>query len=422
MGFRMLWVGSVLGCAAIAGAAEEYPAWGYSRDLILDASPAGANLATDLAGFPLAITLGSESADLFSQAKPDGSDLRFAAEDGSHLAYQIEAWDAAAKRALVWVRLPVVKAGVAQRIKAYWGRPSAADSSAGANVFRSQDGFQGVWHMASMADASPNGATALDSGTVADASGRLGPARAFPNTEPYATKGAYLALGNPEALNLKGVITLEAWIKWTRRDKHRIIICHGGAKAPAAPYETVLRIGETLDYRAGVWTGKDHYAASLVPPADSALWVHLGGVYDGTAWTLYRNGEKLASLASDTGAMPSTGGWRIGAEFATVPGTSTSTATRFFSGSMDEVRIASAARSADWFKLGYATQKDGQASVKWGAPTGIQRIAPAGRKRAPAGKAGIWPLPGSSAAGGPREAGPEGPGYIDALGARLPGR
>jgi len=401
--------GWMLGLAAWAAAAEDYSAWTYARDLTVDASPAGANLTEDLAGFPLALSLGPESADLFSQAKPDGSDLRFAAEDGSHLAYQIESWDAAAKRAAIWVRLDTVRGDNVLRLSAHWGRASAADSSAGPQVFRAQEGFQGVWHMSTLADASANGTTAQDSGTAADPAGRIGAGRAFPNTaDAYATKGAYLALGNPDALNFKGVITLEAWVKWTRRDKHRIIVCHGGARAPAAVYETVLRIGETLDYRAGVWTGKDHYAASVVPPADSGLWVHLGGVYDGTAWTLYRNGEKVATTASDTGAMPSTGGWRIGAEFAS------NAVTRYFSGSLDEVRIASLARSASWFKLEYATQKDGQTAVKWAGTTALRRSAPAGGASAGArraGRAGTWPLPK-----------PGKTGYIDASGAVLPAR
>lgn len=405
------WIpGLVFAMAAWAQAGEDYSTWSSFRDLAVDASPTGANLAADLTGFPLSISLGEESADLFAQAKTDGSDLRFAAADGAHLAYQIESWDAAGHKAALWVRLPSVKAGQILRLRAYWGKASAADSSSGPAVFGAADGFKGVWHMGSMADASASGITVQDSGTAADPAGRIGAARSFPNTaDAYAAKGAYLALGNPAALNLAGVITMEAWVKWTRRDKHRIILCHGGALKPAAPYETVLRIGETLDYRSGVWTGKDHYAASVVPPSDSGVWVHLGGVYDGTAWTLYRNGEKAASFASDTGAMPSTGGWRIGAEFATIPNTTTSTATRFFCGSLDEVRISSAARSADWFKLAYATQKDGQTAVKWSGATGVRLGVPSGRTRIGGPRAGLWPVPKAGKTG-----------LIDASGALLP--
>ena len=400
------WVqGLVLGWAAFAWGADEYPSWTYFRDLLVDASPTGADIASNPAGFPLSVILGSESAELFAQAKPDGSDLRFAAEDGSHLAYQIESWDAAARKAAVWVRLPSVKGGQTTRLRVHWGKASAADSSSGPAVFRSEEGFQGVWHMGSMADASPNGANAQDSGTLADAAGRIGAARSFKNDNAYATSGAYMALGNPAALNLKGIITMEAWVKWLRRDGHRIILCHGSA--PGSQFETVLRVGETLDYRAGTWTGSAHYAAAVVPPSDSGTWVHLAGVFDGTGWTLYRNGAKLAALAADTnGAKPSPGAWRIGAEY-----TSTGV-TRFFSGSLDEVRLSSTARGADWFKLAYATQKEGQTAVKWAATTALDRQAPVIRKRTGrtgAQKAGVWPVPKEGRAG-----------YIDASGSLLP--
>jgi hypothetical protein len=391
-------------CLAAAAGAEDYTAWAHSRDLTVDASPAGANTSTVVAGFPLALSLGPESADLFAQAKPDGADLRFAAQDGAHLPYQIEAWDAVSGKGLVWVRLPSVPAGQVLTLRAHWGNPSAADSSNGPAVFRSQDGFQGVWHLGSLADASSNGITALDSGTAADAAGRLGAARRFPNTDAYAAKGAYLALGNPAALNLKGIITLEAWVKWERRDGHRIIICHGAAPGmgQAAQYETVLRIGETLDYRAGVWTGAAHYAAADVPPSDSAAWVLLGGVYDGSKWTLYRNGARLAATAADTnGAKPSTGSWRIGAEYA-------NGVTRYFAGSLDEVRVSSAARTEDWFKLAYATQKEGQTAVKWAGPTALRaRLRPsAGRGKSFGGATPVFRRPGKA-------------GRVDATGAAL---
>jgi concanavalin A-like lectin/glucanase superfamily protein/uncharacterized protein DUF2341 len=400
---RAKWMqGVVLGLAAFAWGADDYPSWTYSRDLLIDASPAGAAIASNLAGFPLSLILGSESAELFAQAKPDGSDLRFAAEDGSHLAYQIESWDPSASKAAIWVRLPSVKGGQTTRVRVHWGKASAVDSSSGPAVFRAEDGFQGVWHMGSMADASSNAASAQDSGTTADAAGRIGAARAFKNDSAYAAKGAYMALGNPAPLNLKGVITLEAWVKWQRRDGHRIILCHGSA--PGSQFETVLRIGETLDYRAGTWTGSGHYAASVVPPSDSGTWVHLAGVFDGTGWILYRNGAKLAALAADTnGAKPSPGAWRIGAEY-----TSTGV-TRYFSGSLDEVRLSSAARGADWFKLAYATQKDGQTAVKWAAATALGQPAPVGRKRIGASKAGRWPAPKAGKAG-----------YIDASGSFVP--
>jgi hypothetical protein len=225
-------------------------------------------------------------------------------------------------------------------------------------VFRAGDGFRGVWHLGNAEDASANGSHGKDSGT-SPAEGRIGGARRFDNPDAYAKTGAYISLGNPAGLDVTGRITLEAWVKWEKRDGHRIILCHGSA--PGSDFESVLRIGEAKDYRAGVWTGASHYAMAAAPAADSNAWVHLAGVFTGSGWILYRNGSKFAESGADTnGAKPSPGAWRIGAEYAS------NAVTRYFHGTLDEVRLSSAARSGDWIKLCYANQKEAQSLVTLG--------------------------------------------------------
>lgn len=379
------WTLALVGCTGFAAAAEDYGQWSYSRVLHLD----GTALEQDLAGYPLLVRFGTDAAEYLAKANPDGSDLRFSLADGTHLAYQLDSWDPAAG-GVVWVRLPLVKAGVANQVRVHCGKPGAPDSSNGPAVFRASEGFQGVWHMdPSLRDAGPNGILAVDSGTTSAPMGAIGAARLFTNPEAYATKGDYLTLGNPAALNITGVLTLEAWVRWTRRDGHRIVICHGSA--PGSAFETVLRIGETRDYRAGVWTGSSHYAALEAPAADSNAWVHLAGVYTGTRWLLFRNGAQFATTVADTnGAKASPGAWRIGAEYA-------GGVTRFFDGMLDEVRIASSARGADWFKMEYATQRAGQTAIKWEATSGLRadRIAPLVRRERIRIEAGVVRIPGN---------------------------
>jgi len=60
-------------------------------------------------------------------------------------------------------------------------------------------------------------------------------------------------------------------------------------------------------------------------------WVHLAGVYDGTNWILYRNGEQLASLTDSTGAVVVGGDWALGARG--------DGSERFFDGMIDDARV-----------------------------------------------------------------------------------
>ena len=81
---------AVLLCAAAGFSQENYSQWLYSKALTLNTSATGANVATSQTGFPVLVRLDSINyPTLFSGAKSDGSDIRFANAAGVHLPYQI---------------------------------------------------------------------------------------------------------------------------------------------------------------------------------------------------------------------------------------------------------------------------------------------------------------------------------------------
>src|SRR6185436_13626397 len=93
-------------CFALAGAlawapvSAQYDGWAKSKKITMNTGASGANVSGEVKNFPVAIGLNQGNFD-FSQAKPDGSDLRFSSSSGSPLAYQIESWDAAGQKAAV---------------------------------------------------------------------------------------------------------------------------------------------------------------------------------------------------------------------------------------------------------------------------------------------------------------------------------
>ena len=139
----------------------------------------------------------------------------------------------------------------------------------------------------------------------------------------------FVALGQPAALNITGTIAIEAWVNVQATDGLRNVVARGYAITPALG-EVFLRINWG-QYQIGSWDGTDHLASYTIPQEDYGAWVHLAGMYDGTAWRLYRNGVEVSAVLDNTGAVPVTGGWAIGAR-----GTGTE---RFFGGAMHDVRI-----------------------------------------------------------------------------------
>ena len=131
--------------SAVALGQENYTQWLHYKDITINTSATGYNIAGAVANFPYLVRLSAKSFT-FSEAKRNGEDIRFANATGTHLPYQIELYDSAGASAAVWVRVDQILGNNAtQYIRMYWGRAGAADSSNGANVFN--NGFVGVWHL-----------------------------------------------------------------------------------------------------------------------------------------------------------------------------------------------------------------------------------------------------------------------------------
>jgi len=166
-----------------------------------------------------------------------------------------------------------------------------------------------------------------------------GPGHGGSGSEPtvflsFDGQRAYVDLGEPAALAFTGTVTMEAWIRPRSIDGFRNILAHGYTNNP--PGELLLRIAGG-QYQAGSWNGTSFVASAPIPPEDLGRWVHLAGVYDGTAWRLYRNGQELASVPSTTGVLPVNTGWAIGARGGT--------SERFFHGDIAQVHLWRVART-----------------------------------------------------------------------------
>ena len=145
----------------------------------------------------------------------------------------------------------------------------------------------------------------------------------------------FVRIPNAPELDFAGVITLAAWCRPRAIDGLRIVVAHGTSFSPNG--EVYLRL-EADTYQIGSWNGGDHRAVSPIPPGDRNSWVHLAGLYDGTTWRLYRNGQEV-KVDGDLGAVTVNEVWAIGAR-------SRSSADRFFQGEIDDVRIYDRALSA----------------------------------------------------------------------------
>jgi hypothetical protein len=172
-----------------------------------------------------------------------------------------------------------------------------------------------------------------------------------------------VSLNNPPGLNVAGQVTLEAWVKpaATQGELARII-SHGPPTLTAdttglltnnvvSGSELFLRLqGSGSDYAFGSSDGTNTHAVTFAVPAGdlgSANWIHLAGTYDGSHWTLFRNGVQVATATDPVGALPvNNGDWSIG---STGQGWADN-----FAGTIDEVAIYNSALTPARVQAHYA--------------------------------------------------------------------
>jgi hypothetical protein len=153
----------------------------------------------------------------------------------------------------------------------------------------------------------------------------------------------YVDLGQPAGLEILGPITMEAWVTPDDLNSIQNIIARGYASEPPPYSEVFFRIAGGKYQVGSTLAAVGGYAEAPIPAGDLGRRVHIAGVFDGTTWRLYRNGEQIGSGASQYGATQFNGNWAIGGRVADGD-------NRIFKGRLGEVRIWNIARSEQQIK------------------------------------------------------------------------
>jgi hypothetical protein len=335
----------VLLCCPVVTSFAQYEAWPYRATLVLLTTSDGADLpaAAVEENFPVLVRLRGETFD-FSQAKPDGSDVRFSA-DGRPLAFQIEQWDPAAREAAVWVRVPVLRGNARQEIVLHWGRAEAVAESDGRAVFNASNGYAVVLHLGNADDPLRDevGTVApVDAGT-ASCVGAVGQARHFDDGQGIACGEQIVGL--PTAA---GPCSTEAWFRAER--VNGVVVGWGNEQGQG---KVIMDIAAPPHVRMECYfSGANVTGTSRLPMSE---WIHVVHSYLEGDSRLYVNGRldgvttgRQTPLNVRTPARMWLGGWYKNYRYV---------------GAIDEVRVSTVARSADWAKLAYENQKPHQTLV-----------------------------------------------------------
>jgi biopolymer transport protein ExbB len=256
----------------------------------------------------------------FVDAKPDGTDLRFiAGDDKTPLKYHIEKFDGLNELALVWVQLPKILPGAkSDFIWLYYGNPNAASGDDAKGTY---DAAQGLVYHFGERETLPQDSTANANHAVRS-TGKMGGAGLIGGGLALDGSGELALPAAPSLKPSANGLTVSMWIK--------PVDASDAALYEQGEGKSALR----LSLRGGKLTAQ---SGSLAATSSVALtpnvWQHIALVVkDGL--TLYVNGQDVGKAA---GAVLELSGSAV--------------VGKGFKGEIDELELASTARTPDALKL-----------------------------------------------------------------------
>lgn len=319
-------VGLVLGFALAAQGAFAWADkdWSYRKEVVIDTTPSGASVTSELRNFPVLIRLDSSSFN-FEDARADGSDLRFyASDDKTALPFRIESFDSKTGLAAIWVSVPDVQGSAQTKIYMYFGNKKAGVAPVSGPVFDPL--YKAIYHFGvgekTPQDDTGNRNDALS--PVAVKAGWIGQGARFDGTTAAELPPAVFA-------NAQQGLTFEAWVK--PRDAGA-----SGTVFAAGSFVVGFDKGQAyVETQAG--------SRAVAPTALSGDWTYLAATINGSTITLYVNGLPAATLTSPTALQ---------ATAVALAGSPSQSSLPKFTGEMDEVRLSVTARPAAYVKAAFA--------------------------------------------------------------------
>lgn len=361
--------------------------WSYRKKITISSTFVG---ASDLANFPLYVKIAETSGagnNIGAQALSTGYDIRFTSSDGTtNLAYERESFSVSSSNATAnfWVKVPAISHSASTIIYIYYGNTSiSTDWTATTSTLTdctsitnaqcvwkegTSQNYAGVYHLkeasSGTADAYIDSTANANHGTggggtptkaPAQGTGVIGYGADFDGWDDYVRiKGTTLSNG-------WNSITMEGWAKGDTLDNYEGVLTHrGSVSTKMSSLNTTTTNDKAATY---VGNGSSTGNAFGSTTRSTATWYHMVGTWTSAAAPIiYLNGANdTASSAAVTGPISQDDYWKIGWDDFAEDG------TRNWDGLIDEIRLSSVVRSADWINFEYKNMSTATNEMSFGS-------------------------------------------------------
>ena len=297
-----------------------------------------------LTNFPILVKLaaGQPLGFDYADCAADGSDIRFAASDGTMLSHEIESWDTNGT-SYVWVKVPVLS-GKTTALSLYYGAdPNALPAVNPADVWTR---YAAVFHGGSTIADSTGKSAAVRANTVTGSAsgGKVG--GVMSKAQQSVTGVQFSNPVKSGAMSSATKASVSGWYKRSNSGNTVITAANVGAWGGGG----FLALVEGGSYFS-VAVSSTHQGTGGQGALVKDVWGHLAFACDGSNVSSYFNGSGIYSGSKGkTMSDPGETYWAIGSYSAA--------GNDGFIGDMDEVRFFNGVASADWFKAEYDSVAD----------------------------------------------------------------
>jgi hypothetical protein len=313
--------------------------------------------SSDQTDFPLLID--TIDGDLSTKAQSNGNDIVFTDNLGNELNHEIESYDSISGHLVCWVKVPLLSSASDTILYLYYGNSTVPNQQNPTAVWDSR--FKMVQHLEEKSgtfydstgnhnDGSPQG------GMSQNSPGKVNGAAGFDGSNDYVNV--------PHSETIAGfteAFTASFWVNFASVTGRRTLLNKyadtGSQRAWYIDYDPSRGLGlfvsqDGVSYR--------YYYGSFSPTV--GVWYQIAIVWQsGLAGAFFVNGQQISTTYSSgtiTSIYNNAGApLYIGRSYAT---------NRYFTGTIDEVRISDKARSASWINTCYTNQQNPSAFISFG--------------------------------------------------------
>ena len=307
------------------------------------------SLTSTLENFPVLVRLtNTEGKFTYEESSVDGSDIRFALEDGTLLPSEVSLWNPE-DESLVWVSVPALNGNA--KIILYWGGNHEFPSSQTDGTVWSTAGYFGVWHM----DEASGAEKAKDSAGGAMEGTHVG---TTPGQDGFIGRSVRISNGDWNVADGKGITTaaysgvgdkfmFSLWTKYPNQNPgtDRLGSTKTDWKATSGWEISTQRYNQqNIDFR-----GSGETNPTPVVPLKNKDWQYLTFVFNGDQGTTYidnswKNGGSINPVKDSDKAF--------------AIGNMSNLSADSFKGWMDEVRLYKGIPTRDWISAEYHSVHD----------------------------------------------------------------